>query len=91
MRAVDVGSPFEVDLGAGPATGYAWEVESLPEGVELLGSDFLEAPGAAIGDAGTQVFRLRAIAAGRYELVFVLKRRWEQEGIQEHRVEVDAS
>jgi predicted secreted protein len=86
----EAGRPFEVRLGAAPTTGYGWEITHLPPGVELLGSDFEIDAGAATGDGGTQVFRLLASHAGRYELRFLLKRRWEQEPIEIRLVEVVA-
>ncbi|MDM0075641.1 protease inhibitor I42 family protein [Variovorax sp. J2P1-59] len=87
---VAVGTPFDVELGATPSTGYIWELPSPPDGVQLLGSDFRQPATAAIGDGGTQVFHLRASAAGHFELSFQLKRRWETTPIETQVIEVDA-
>ena len=87
---VESDTPFDVELGSAPTTGYAWELKSLPEGVELLGSDFSLPPNAAVGDGGTQVFHLRTSRPGRFELPFVLKRRWEIEPIDSRTIEVEA-
>jgi predicted secreted protein len=87
---VEIGVPFDVELGSAPTTGYAWELLSLPVGIELLGSDFSLPPGAAIGDGGVQVFHLRTSRAGHFELRFVLKRRWQTQPIQERIVEVES-
>ena len=78
----DVGIPFEVRLVATPTSGDGWEVAALPPGVELLGS----AP--SVDDQS--VFQLRAGHAGRFEVRFVAKRRWEQEPIEIRVVAVEA-
>ena len=90
MLAVSVGTPFVVKLGAGPSTGYLWQLESLPAEVQLLESDFEQPSTAAIGDGGEQVFRLEIKQAGHYQLHFQLKRRWETTSIQTQLIEVDA-
>jgi predicted secreted protein len=87
---VETGVPFDVELGSAPTTGYAWELLSLPAGLELLGSDFSLPAAAAIGDGGVQVFHLRASRAGHFELRFVLKRRWQTQPIQERIVEIES-
>ena len=89
MLNAAVGAPFEVVLGSAPGTGYMWEPLALPDGVRLLTTGFSEKPGAAIGDAGTQVFALQAQQPGRLRLRFVLKRRWEAAPIETRTVEVE--
>jgi predicted secreted protein len=85
------GAPFEVALGSAPSTGYQWEPVQLPPGVALLSTRFEQPPNAAIGDGGTQFFVLQAAAAGRLMLNFILKRRWEAEGVQSRTVEVEVA
>jgi predicted secreted protein len=87
---VKAGAPFDVRLASAPTTGYGWEIAHLPPAVDLLGSDFDISADAAVGDGGVQVFRLVASQPGRYELRFVLKRRWEQEPMEIRVVEVVA-
>jgi predicted secreted protein len=87
---VETDTPFDVELGSAPTTGYAWELRSLPEGVELLGSDFSLPADAAPGDGGVQVFHVRTTRPGHFELPFVLKRRWESEGIEARVIEVES-
>ena len=86
---VAAGSPFEMRLGVAPGTGYGWEIAHLPSGIDLLGGGPAGEDGAAAERDG-QVFRLVAAVPGRFELRFVLKRRWEQEPIEIRVVEVDA-
>jgi len=86
---VAAGSAFDIDLGAAGSTGYTWKLDPVPEAIELLGQDYLEAPGAQIGDAGRMVFHLRATRAGRLALRFVLKRAWESQPIGEKTFDVE--
>ena len=90
MLTVKMGTPFDVKLASGPSTGYIWELQSLPEGVLLLGSDYSESDPATIGGGGTQVFHLETQRPGRFNLVFVHKRRWETEPIETRLIEVDS-
>lgn len=87
-----VGAEFIVRLKSTPTTGYFWEVQTSPEGVQLLGSD-TEKPVTAIqpGDPVTQVFRFRAQKAGEHIITFVLKRRWESSPIESHVATVKAN
>ena len=90
MLTAEVGAPFDVELGANPTAGYTWELASPPAGVQLLGNDFELPPAAAVGEGGTQVFHLQVGHAGRFDLHFQLKRRWETASIETRVVEVDA-
>jgi predicted secreted protein len=83
--------PFHIDLGSGPSSGYLWRLATHPPEVRLLRSDFSQAPDAAIGDGGTQVFHLVADGPGTFELCFVLKRPWEDEVVLTRTFEVIAS
>jgi predicted secreted protein len=90
VLTVTVGAPFDVELDANPTTGYTWELASPPAGVQLLGSNFKVPPAAAIGGASTEVFHLQVGHAGRFDLHFQLKRRWETAPIETRVIEVDA-
>jgi predicted secreted protein len=85
-----VGAPFDVELGATPTTGYNWELVSPPDGVRLIGSDFKLPPAAPVGGGGMQVFHLQVDRAGRFDLQFQLKRRWETAPSETRVIEVDA-
>jgi predicted secreted protein len=88
--AVDGG--FTVRLKSTPTTGYVWEVHTLPEGMQLLGSDYEKsASGIQPGDPVIQVFRFRTLKTGEYIISFVLKRQWESNAIEFHTVTVKAS
>jgi predicted secreted protein len=90
MLTVESGAQFDVELGSGPSTGYTWQPQSLPEGIQLLGSDFVQASQATIGDGGVQVFHLKTQRPGRFSLLFVRKRKWEAEPIETRLIDVDA-
>jgi predicted secreted protein len=84
-----VGEEFSVRLESTPTTGYVWVVDSLPNGLDLLGNEH-EPPGGGPMPGGTQdqVFLFRALAAGEYQIDFSLKRQWESQAIQTHSVRV---
>jgi predicted secreted protein len=89
---VAVGEEFEIRLQGNPSAGYVWEPDSLPEGIELSGSESVP-PGqdSRPGAPGTQVFRFRAHETGDQRLGFVLKRSWESEVADRHEVTVQTS
>jgi predicted secreted protein len=89
MIAAKVGDVFRVELKSTPTTGYQWQPADLPDGVELVGSDFVPG-GTAPGQGGTQRFQLRASRPGRYQVAFELKRAWETDPAGTHTFEVDA-
>jgi predicted secreted protein len=90
MRTVESGQSFDVELGSGPSAGYTWELPSLPEGLVLLGSDFVPGPSSEPGDGGVQVFHLRADRPGRFSLSFARRRRWESEPLETREIEIEA-
>jgi inhibitor of cysteine peptidase len=73
--SLDVGNRLEVRLEANPTTGYSWEVGPLPDGLQLVSSEFEEPGGSLVGAAGTQVFGLDVVGPGdgilRFEYVRV--------------------
>jgi len=87
-----VGQEFAVRLKSTPTTGYVWEVQKLPEGIQFSGSDY-ERPGSNIqpGAPVTQVFRLQVRKPGEHTITFVLKRQWETNAIESHAVTVKAN
>ena len=89
LISAQTGLPFDIELKSGPSTGYQWQLPSVPEGIELLGSEYRQTPGAQIGDPATQVFHLRANRPGRYSVRFVLKRNWESDHIHTTVIEVE--
>ena len=86
---VTVGEEFKERLESTPTTGYVWEVQTLPEGIQLLGSDYEKSSsGIRPGDPVTQVFRFRTLKAGEHIITFVLKRQWESNAVESHTVAV---
>jgi inhibitor of cysteine peptidase len=89
---VPVGGEFSVRLESNPTTGYAWDVETLSEGVELLVGEYEKSAGEhPPGDPGIQAFRFRARKAGEYQINFILKRQWEKDAIKSHTVKVEVN
>ncbi|HTN69993.1 MAG TPA: protease inhibitor I42 family protein [Methylomirabilota bacterium] len=89
---VAVAQEFAVRLKSTPTTGYVWEVQKLPDGIQSLGSDY-EKPGSDIkpGAPVLQVFRFKVQKAGEYTITFVLKRQWETKAVESHTVAVTAN
>src|SRR5256885_15854345 len=90
MLTVAPGVPFQIELGSAPGSGCLWQLEALPPGMQLVGSDVPPAAQAAIGSGGTQAFHLRTERSGRFELRFVLKRGWEQVPVQTEVIDVES-
>ena len=89
---VAVSEEFTVRLKSTPTTGYIWQVHTLPEGVQPLGSDYEKAAsGIQPGDPVVQVFRFRVVKAGEHTIALVLKRQWESNAIESHAVTVKAN
>ena len=71
-----VGTPFEVALPVNPGAGYQWESVVDNDQVTLV-DKITEAPSEGIGGGTVQKFVFKAVAAGKTQLKFALKRRWE--------------
>lgn len=90
--AVGVDEEFAIPLQSSATAGYLWKIESLPEGVEHLGSENRNPAGEMKpGDPTTRVFRFRARKAGEYTLIFALARSWENTAIKTKSVIVKVS
>jgi predicted secreted protein len=89
------GEEFSVRLQGNESAGYRWELVSVPEGVEHLGTD-IEPPAAGSQETvpadehATSVFRFRVHTPGTSQLQFVLKRPWESDALDRHDVAVIA-
>lgn len=68
--SLDVGDRLDVRLEANPTTGYSWELGPLPEGLELVSSEFEEPGGSLVGAAGTQIFGFDVVGPGDGDLQF---------------------
>jgi len=86
-----VDQEFRIPLKAIGTAGYVWKIESLPDAIQLLGTEN-EKPAGDIkpGDSTTQVFRFRAPKAGEYTITFILSRPWENKSIEARIVTVKA-
>ncbi|MHA7304694.1 protease inhibitor I42 family protein [Arthrobacter sp. TMN-49] len=93
MITVRAGELFSVEFRATPATGYQWSVARVPAGLELVDNTFAPerqlADPALVPSPGTQKFHFMATEPGRKEVLFVLKRSWESQSIQERTEVVD--
>jgi predicted secreted protein len=91
--SLDVGDRLDVELEANPTTGYSWELGPLPEGLELVSSEFEEPGGSLVGAPGMQLFVFDAVGAGsgilRFEYVRVFDDPVVAEQIVEYVVTID--
>jgi len=88
---VSVGKEFAVRLKSTPTTGYVWEVQSLPESIRLLGSDYEKPADGRPGDSMTHAFRFQALKTGEHTITFALRRQWERDAIESLMVEIKAN
>jgi inhibitor of cysteine peptidase len=85
--SLDVGDQLEVSLEANPTTGYSWELGPLPEGLQLVSSEFEEPGGSLVGAPGMQQFVFEAVGAGSGILRFEYVRVFEDPVVAEQIVE----
>jgi inhibitor of cysteine peptidase len=85
--SLDVGDQLDVSLEANPTTGYSWELGPLPEGLELVSSEFEEPGGSLVGAPGMQLFVFDAVGPGSGILRFEYVRVFDDPVIAEQVVE----
>ena len=83
-RTIDVGvnQEFVIALGSNPTTGYSWQEsydETVLELVEKTYEQGEEAEQGLVGAGGVELFRFKALKAGKTEITLVYKRPWEEE------------
>jgi len=86
-RHCQIGQMVEMTLLELPSTGYVWQV-ALPEGVELLESDWqASGPEKIAGGDGSRCFKLQPSLGGNHVVEFSLARPWEEtEPVKTHRL-----
>ena len=62
--SLDVGDQLSVSLEANPTTGYSWELGPLPDGLQLVSSEFEEPGGSLVGAPGMQRFVFDVVGRG---------------------------
>jgi len=91
--SLDVGDQLAVELEANPTTGYSWELGPLPDGLQLVSSDFEEPGGSLVGAPGMQLFAFDAVGPGggilRFEYVRVFDDPVVAEQIVEYVLTID--
>lgn len=81
--AVAVDGEFTISLKSIATAGYVWKVESLPDAIQLLGTENEQPAGdAKPGDSTGQIFRFRARKTGEHKIKFALGRPWENKAIE---------
>ena len=67
-----------LSLESNPATGYAWEVQGMDQGILLQVGEFeFESAAGLLGGSGTQTLRFVGVSKGQTPLELVYRRPWE--------------
>jgi len=85
--SLDVGDQLDVSLEANPTTGYSWELGPLPDGLQLVSSEFEEPGGSLVGAPGMQLFVFDVVGPGSGILRFEYVRVFDDPVIAEQIVE----
>jgi predicted secreted protein len=89
---VAMGDEFTIPLKSIATAGYVWKVESLPDAIQLLGTETGKpAEDEKPGDATDQIFRFRANKTGAHKIKFALGRPWENKAIETKTVTVNVT
>jgi predicted secreted protein len=80
---VEVGHELTIDLEAIPGAGYMWVNTQGPEELEVV-SEKIVSISKEIGGNSVQRFVIHAHQAGRYTMVYELKRSWENQSVKTH-------
>ena len=83
MITAAVNDEFTISLKSIATAGYLWTVESLPNDIQLLGTENEKPTGdTKPGDSTGQIFRFRAGKSGEHKIKFALGRPWENKAIE---------
>jgi hypothetical protein len=85
-----VGRPFGVVLADLPGSGYMWSCRAVPDGVRLLGAEYVAGLPPEVGSARDKEFRFVAERPGQFTVILELKRTWEAEPIEERAIRIRA-
>jgi inhibitor of cysteine peptidase len=83
--AAKQGDTIAVRLDENPTTGYQWTVQMESPGAwKLVSTSFSPPPDQRAGTGGRRTWLLQAVATGKAQLVFDLKRQWAEEATVQH-------
>ncbi|MEW6379918.1 MAG: BsuPI-related putative proteinase inhibitor [bacterium] len=74
---ISQGSLVQINLKANVSTGYQWQGEWDTSLMALHDHSYLDSPAGLLGTGGTDVWLLKALAAGETALSFTCHRPWE--------------
>jgi predicted secreted protein len=82
----------EIELPESPTTGFVWRLVDPPAGVREIDREFRsQADDQVAGGSGVRVFCVEVLAPAHYELMFELKRPWEEQPRERAVVVLDVS
>lgn len=77
-----VGATFRIVIESNASTGYKWVPDLSGQDFELVREDYKEGLGRP-GAPGTQVFELKALKSGTFNLRFDYVRPWEGQPVEQ--------
>jgi predicted secreted protein len=86
-----VGEHVVVRLDEVGTTGYQWQPAAVPDGLELVSSEFQPPTSAAPGAGGQRIITLRATKSGEHHLTVERRRAWEPAAAETAEVVVTVS
>ena len=87
--SVAINQEFTITLSANPTTGYSWQASYDETMVELVESKY-EIPEmekhervkqGIVGSGGVEIFRFKALKAGKTKIALAYKRPWAEENL----------
>jgi inhibitor of cysteine peptidase len=83
------GEVMGISLDENPGTGFRWTLEQgNGEILELLSSDYIQAPGSEVGGGGKRIWKFKAKKVGDVQLVLKRWRPWEGDNSTVERFEI---
>lgn len=81
MITAKVGETFDITLDSNPSTGYSWKLsDNLTEGiVKLMNSSYTPPETQRKGGGGKEIWRFKAVAAGKTTITLEYVRPWEKD------------
>ena len=80
MINAQAGHNFTITLSANPTTGYQWQLARPlnDKMIKLISSEYIADDTGLVGSGGKQVWKFRALTAGRAAIALKYVRPWEK-------------
>lgn len=78
-----VGRTVQIAVESSPSTGYSWSASFDKAALELVKATFKEGSSGLVGAPGAQVFELKGLKKGSFEVKLDYLRPWEGQSIKQ--------